>query len=403
MQRVQKDVFLSYRRTNAPWALAVFQNLTNHGFDVFYDYEGIASGDFEQIILGNIRSRAHFLVLLTPSALERCDDPDDWFRREIETAIDTQRNIVPLLLDRFDFSARAIRGHLSGKLEQLKNYNGLEVPPSYFPEAMERLRSRHLNVPLDAVLHPASKAAKSAASNQQAAARSQQPVRDEELTAQQYFERGYAADDPAEQIRCYSEAIRLDPDYAVAYNARGNARRAQQDLGGAIEDYEAALAIDPAYAAGYVNRGVARRESGNIEAAVRDYDRAIEFDPEQPLAYYNRANARRDTGDRDAALVDYCEAIRINPNHVNSHIGRGNLHRDMGDLEAAMSDYDEALRLEPENRLALYNRGLAYEDLKRPADAIRDLQQYLDLGADVPGIDIADVRKRIRKLSKRKA
>ena len=56
------------------------------------------SGDFERIILGNITARAHFLVLLTPSALERCDDPGDWLRREIETALANQRNIVPLML-----------------------------------------------------------------------------------------------------------------------------------------------------------------------------------------------------------------------------------------------------------------------------------------------------------------
>ena len=69
MERVEKTVFLSYRRTNVPWALAIFQNLTQHGFDVFFDFTGIASGNFEQVILGNITARAHFLALLTPPAL----------------------------------------------------------------------------------------------------------------------------------------------------------------------------------------------------------------------------------------------------------------------------------------------------------------------------------------------
>jgi hypothetical protein len=95
MERIEKTVFLSYRRTNIPWALAIFQNLTQHGYDVFFDYNGVASGDFERVILENIKARAHFLVLLTPSALERCGDPTDWLRREIETALATQRNTVP--------------------------------------------------------------------------------------------------------------------------------------------------------------------------------------------------------------------------------------------------------------------------------------------------------------------
>ena len=38
MERIEKTVFLSYRRTNIPWALVIFQNLTQHGFDVFFDY-----------------------------------------------------------------------------------------------------------------------------------------------------------------------------------------------------------------------------------------------------------------------------------------------------------------------------------------------------------------------------
>src|SRR5262245_55610869 len=97
--RVEKTVFLSYRRTNAPWALAIFQNLTHHGYDLFFDFNGIASGDFERVILTNIEARAHFLVLLTPSALERVSEDNDWLRREIQTAVASKRNIVPLLLE----------------------------------------------------------------------------------------------------------------------------------------------------------------------------------------------------------------------------------------------------------------------------------------------------------------
>ena len=69
MKRIEKTVFVSYRHSSFSWALAVFQNLTQHGYDVFLDYEGLASGDFERNILENITARAHFLVLLTPSAL----------------------------------------------------------------------------------------------------------------------------------------------------------------------------------------------------------------------------------------------------------------------------------------------------------------------------------------------
>ena len=127
MERIEKTVFLSYRRTNFPWGLAIYQNLTTHGYDVFFDYNGIASGDFERVILGNIKSRAHFLVLLTPSALERCDDPADWLRREIEASLDSERNIIPLMVEGFDFGTPAIARQLTGRLAALKKYNGLRA------------------------------------------------------------------------------------------------------------------------------------------------------------------------------------------------------------------------------------------------------------------------------------
>ncbi len=124
MPRVEKTVFISYRRTNFWTALAIYQHLTSNGFDVFMDYRGIAAGDFESQILENVRARAHFLILLTPSALERLAEPGDWLRREIETAIESRRNIVPLLFEGFDFGSPMVAKQLSGALSALPRYQG---------------------------------------------------------------------------------------------------------------------------------------------------------------------------------------------------------------------------------------------------------------------------------------
>jgi TIR domain len=107
-------------------------HLKQHGYDVFFDFMSIASGDFERVILENIKARAHFLVLLTPSALEHCDKPADWLRREIEAALDNQRNIVPLMLEGFDFSTPKIATQLTGKLTAVARYNGLRITSDFF-------------------------------------------------------------------------------------------------------------------------------------------------------------------------------------------------------------------------------------------------------------------------------
>jgi len=309
---------------------------------VFFDYLGIASGDFESVILGNITARAHFLVLLTPSALERCDDSADWLRREIETALANQRNIVPLMLEGFDFGTPKIASQLTDKLAALKHYNGLSIPPEYFLEAMGRLRDKYLNVPLTAVMHPAFLSAQRAATEQKAAAGAAPAVQEEELTAQQWFERGFAVADVDEQLRFYTEAIRLKPDYAEAYTNRGVARRAKGDVDGALQDYTEAIRLKPDYAQTYNNRGNAREDDVD---ALQDYTEAIRLKPDYATAFYNRGNARRAQGDMDGALQDLAEAIRLKPDFALAFHNRGLVRSAKGDKEGALQDCAEAIRL----------------------------------------------------------
>jgi tetratricopeptide (TPR) repeat protein len=250
MGQAEKTVFISYRRTNLPWALSIYQYLTSHGYDVFFDYKSINSGDFEKIILTNIKARAHFLVLLTPSALERCVNPDDWLRREIETALDEKRNIIPLFLENFSFDSPSITKVLTGKLAELKKYNGLSVPAGYFDEAMERLCTRYLDVPLDAVLHPMPSDVREIVAEQKEAANRAAQVKQEDFTAQQWFEKGYVSQEGNhldEAIDYYTEAIRLRADFAAAYYNRGVARDAKGDKTGAAQDYEKAAQYDSGY------------------------------------------------------------------------------------------------------------------------------------------------------------
>jgi tetratricopeptide (TPR) repeat protein len=361
MKRIDKTVFISYRRTNAPWARAIEQSLTHSGFDVFLDYQGIVSGDFERTILENIRSRAHFLVLLTPSALERCDDPGDRLRREIEEALETRRNIVPLMLEGFDFNTPAIASKLTGKRAALRRYAGMSVSAEYFDAAMTKLRE-FLNVPLDAVLHPASGFAQQAARDQQAAAATAPVMRKAELTAQDWFEHGLNAADPDEQLRCYSEVIRLQPNVAEAYFNRGLARQNKGDLEEAVRDFGEAIRVKPGYAEAYYNRGVARYAQKDLDGAIGDYSEAIRLKPDFASAYYNRGLVRANKGDLVAALQDFGEAIRIKPDTARAYYNRGLSRKRKGDPGAAIQDFSEAIRLKPDDADAYYNRGLARQD-----------------------------------------
>ena len=436
MARVEKTVFMSYRRTNAFGALAVVQNLTQNGYDVFFDFTGMAPGDFESVILENIRSRAHFLVLLTPSALERCGEPGDWLRREIETALDTRRNIVPLMLEGFDFNSPAIAKQLTGKLALLQRYAALSVPAEFFAEAMERLRTRFLAVPLDAVLHPASPTAQEAAKGQKAAADTAPAVSQQELTAQGWFEKGFETDDSDEKIQFYGRAIRLNPNYAVAFYNRGIARQDKGDLDGALRDYNEAVRLRPTDSDFYINRGLVRQDKGDIKGALEDFNEAIRLNPADPEGYVNRANARSSKkSELKDAMRDYDEAIRLKPDYADAFYNRADARYEQGDLKGALKDYDEAIRLSPDyseafnNRglvreeqgdvdgalqdynLAIsfnseytdpyYNRALIFQQKKDYVAAIADFQKYLDNGGGANGGDQKEVERIIRGLKKK--
>ena len=148
MNDINKQVFLSYRRELSKYeARSVYQDLRNQGFDVFMDVESIDNGEFSPVILHQIEARPHFLIILTPGALERTKNQGDWLRREIEFALEKKRNIVPVLMNNFDFDAEEKKHStykLPGKVGKLKDYNFLKVPDDYFEEAMKKLATRFL-------------------------------------------------------------------------------------------------------------------------------------------------------------------------------------------------------------------------------------------------------------------
>src|SRR5215469_8097074 len=61
--------------------------------------------------------------------------------------------------------------------------------------------------------------------------------------------------DYAKEISDLTEAIRLDPNSADAYNNRGNAYYNHGNVDQAISDYSDAIRLDPNYVSAYNNRG----------------------------------------------------------------------------------------------------------------------------------------------------
>ena len=102
-------------------------------------------------------------------------------------------------------------------------------------------------------------------------------VRERELTAGEWFERGFNTRDPDEQIRCYGEAIRLKPDYADAFFNRADAREAKGDLEGAIQDYDETIRLKPNDVDTFYKRADARQAKGDLKGAMADFQSYLEL------------------------------------------------------------------------------------------------------------------------------
>ena len=65
----------------------------------------------------------------------------------------------------------------------------------------------------------------------------------------------------------------------------------KKDYDKAIEDYTQAIRLDPNYAAIRHNRGNAYWNKQKYGEAIEDYSQAIQLDPKNALIYHDRATA----------------------------------------------------------------------------------------------------------------
>ncbi|MDR1252107.1 MAG: tetratricopeptide repeat protein [Treponema sp.] len=207
-----------------------------------------------------------------------------------------------------------------------------------------------------------------------------QAIRLDPNFAEAYFNRGDAFDEKGDYdtaIADYTQAIRLDPNYTRAYYYRGISYDNKKDYDRAIADYTQAIRLDPNYTAAYNNRGVAYYNKEDYDRAIADYTQAIRLDPNYAKAYFNRGDAFDEKGDYDTAIADYTQAIRLDPNYTAAYCYRGISYRHKGDYDRAIADYTQAIRLDPNYATAYNNRGVAYENKKDYNRAIADYEAAL--------------------------
>ena len=207
---------------------------------------------------------------------------------------------------------------------------------------------------------------------------------DNDLAAKAWYSVGYLFRDenPEDCLLANNEAIRLKPDYAEAYNNRGNAKVALGQYAEAIADYDEAIRLKPDYAEAYYIRGFAKGALGQSAEAIVDFDEAIRLKPDYAEAYHFRGFAKGTLGQYAEAIVDCDEAIRLKPDLAEAYKDRGFAKVALGQHTEAIVDCDEAIRLKPDLAEAYYIRGFAKGALGQYAEAIVDFDEAIRLKPD---------------------
>ena len=141
-----------------------------------------------------------------------------------------------------------------------------------------------------------------------------------------------------------SEAIKIFPDSAKAYNNRGAAYTEKKDYDKAIADFTEAIKLDPEDADYYNNRGVAYCGREDYNRAIADYTKAIQMNP-RSYYYYFRGWAYHEKKDYDKAISDYTKTLQLDPNMEESYLERGKAYNAKGDYKKAAGDFITLLQI----------------------------------------------------------
>ncbi len=177
-------------------------------------------------------------------------------------------------------------------------------------------------------------------------------------------------DKTSEAEASYRTAIALDPESPDAHFNLANVLREDGRVLEAIELYRIALDLSPKGASDIQNNlGLALSQLGQHQAARTALTRSIEIAAESSDGWFNLAKQAILLGDRSAAEAHLLKAISLDAGHVGAHLELGNLMRADGRLEDAAAMHRKVTELAPADAAGWNNLGATLADLELIDDA----------------------------------
>ena len=186
-----------------------------------------------------------------------------------------------------------------------------------------------------------------------------------------------------EAAKAFSNAIDLEPNFAIGWYNFSRLERARGNLELAEQYLDAAIHLEENLTKAYFDRAIVRKTLADKEGALEDYDKIIELKGDDYLeAFLNRGLTKSMLGDFHGALSDFNKAIEQYPDNASLYKNRANVYLLFGYPSKAIADYTKAIQLDPFFAEAYYNRGLTHLKSYDLRSGCRDLKKSQELGFD---------------------
>ena len=153
--------------------------------------------------------------------------------------------------------------------------------------------------------------------------------------------------------RHFEEALRLLPNYAEAHSNYGQLLAERGDLVSGIRHFQKAIALNPSVSRAHLNLGVALAKSARMDEAVASLQRAAALTPKsaEPVYFLGSIYAAMNRfGEAEAA---FNQALQLRPDFAPAHQSLAQLLELQGRKELARKHYQEAGRLTTQPRRIL--------------------------------------------------
>lgn len=176
----------------------------------------------------------------------------------------------------------------------------------------------------------------------------------------------------------WQQALKVEPNNAIAHNGRGKILMDRGDFNAAMEDFNQAIELNPKIVSARNNRGMVFYNQGNLDAALADFQAALKLHPQYEI--FNNCGAIYEVrGDLKKAMNEYSGAIQMNPKYAIGYFNRGRLRKREGDLSGALEDFNSAVRWDPLYADAYFRRGDVWVQKGDRNAAAQDYQMALKI------------------------